>query len=503
MFRYHDPAPREPRAVAVDVCVYGGSSAGVAAAVTARRLGRSVAVVALGGHLGGLTASGLGATDTGSIDAIGGVAREFYRRAGAHYGRPEAFGFEPHVAEAVFEAWAAEHGVDVHRRQPVQAVRMDGDRIAAIETEAGLTVRAGAFIDASYEGDLLARAGASWTAGREDNDVYGETLNGIQFQETHQFRAPVDPYVVPGDPASGLIEGVWPDAPGTHGTGDRSIQAYTFRVSLTRAADRLPFPKPTGYDPARYELLRRYIEAGVFEVLGNNRPMPNGKTDLNSHGAVATDNVGRNHGWPDGDYAERERIFQDHVTYQQGLLWFLANDERLPEEVRAEVGAWGLPRDEFPETGGWPHELYVREGRRLVADYVMTEHDSRGATAAEDAIALASYGMDSHNCRRLVVDGHARNEGNVEVDTPAPYPVAYRAIVPRAGECANLLVPVCLSASHIAYGSIRMEPVFMALGQAAATAAALAIESGVAVQDVDYGVLRRRLLRDGAVLGLA
>lgn len=500
MLRYHDPAPHDPRTIDVEVCVYGGTSAGVAAAVTARRLGRSVAIVAFGRHLGGMTASGLGATDTGSVDAIGGVAREFYRRVGAHYGEPEAFTFEPHVAETVFERWA--DGLEVVRRQPLHAARLEGDRIAEIETEAGLRVRATTFIDASYEGDLLAAVGVTWTAGREGNDVYGETLNGIQFHETHQFRAPVDPYVVPGDPVSGLIEGVWPDAPGTPGTGDRSIQAYNFRVCLTRAADRLPFPKPEGYDPARYELLRRSIEAGVFEVLGNNRPMPNGKTDLNSHGAVATDNVGRNHGWPDGDYAERERIFQDHVTYQQGLLWFLANGERVPEEIRAAVGAWGLPRDEFRATGGWPRELYVREARRLVADAVVTEHDCRGTTATADGVALASYGMDSHNCRRLVVDGHARNEGNVEVDTPAPYPVSYRAIVPRVGECANLLVPVCLSASHIAYGSIRMEPVFMALGQAAATAASLAMDAGVAVQDVDYGALRRRLLRDGVVLEL-
>ena len=502
MLRYYAPPLVSPRTIAADVCVYGGTSAGVGAAVMARRLGRSAALLAFGRHLGGLAASGLGATDTGSVDAIGGLAREFYRRIGVRYGEPESFGFEPRVAEQVFEAWVAEHGIDVFRRQPLHALRMVGDRIAELETEAGLRVRAAVFIDASYEGDLLARAGASWTAGREGNDVYGETLNGIQFHETHQFRAPVDPYVVPGDPSSGSIEGVWSEAPGTPGTGDRSIQAYNFRVCLTRAPDRLPFPKPRGYDPARYELLRRYIDAGVFEVLGNNRPMPNGKTDLNSHGAVATDNVGRNHGWPDGDYAERERIFQEHVTYQQGLLWFLANDERVPADIRAEVGAWGLPRDEFRETGGWPRELYVREARRLVADYVVTEHDCRGTTTAEDAVALASYGMDSHNCRRLVVDGHARNEGNVEVDTPAPYPVSYRAIVPREGEGANLLVPVCLSASHIAYWSIRMEPVFMALGQAAATAASLAIEAGVAVQDVDYRALRRQLRRDGAVLEL-
>ncbi len=296
------------------------------------------------------------------------------------------------------------------------------------------------------------------------------------------------------------VEGVTDEPPGEPGTGDHRIQAYCFRLCLTQAPDRRPFPCPPGYHPDRYELLRRYIEGGVFEVFGNNQPMPNGKTDMNSHGAVATDHVGANHGWPDGDYETRERIFQDHVAYQQGLLYFLANDLALPQEVCDEARSWGLPRDEFPDTGGWPHELYVREARRLRSDYVVTEHDCRGARTAGDPVALASYGMDSHNCRRILVDGHARNEGNVEVDTPAPYGVPYRAIVPRTGECPNLLVPVCLSASHIAYGSIRMEPVFIELGQAAGTAAAQALDRGVAVQDVDYRALRERLLRDGAVL---
>ena len=300
----------------------------------------------------------------------------------------------------------------------------------------------------------------------------------MQFRSGHQFRVPVDPYVTPGNPSSGLLAGIAPDPAGTTGEGDHRIQAYNFRVCLTRAADRLPFPKPAGYDPARYELLLRYIQAGVWDVLGNNQPMPNGKTDWNNNGAVSSDNIGRNYDWPDADYCDRERIFQDHVTYQQGLMWFLANDPRVPAAIRAEVGAWGLPRDEFAETGGWPHELYVREARRMVSDYVMTEHDCRGAAVAEDPVGLASYTMDSHNCQRVVVGGKARNEGDVQVPVPAPYPVSYRSIVPRAGECENLLVPVCLSASHIAYGSIRMEPVFMVLGQAAATAASLAIDDG-------------------------
>jgi hypothetical protein len=499
-YYYRTRRHERPRTIETDICVYGGTSAGIAAAVQARRLGRSVAVAAFGRHIGGLSASGLGATDTGRIEAIGGLARDFYRRVGARYGQAETFRFEPSVAEAVFEEWVAELEIPVLREQRLHKVKLGDGRIAQIRMEDGTRYRAAMFIDASYEGDLMAAAGASWFAGREGNAAYGETLNGVQFRSGHQFRTQIDPYVVPGDPSSGLLQGISDAARGTTGDGDATIQAYNFRVCLTRAADRLPFPKPRGYDPARFELLLRYIESGIFDVFGNNQPMPNGKTDFNNNGAVSTDNIGRNYGWPDGDYRERERIFQDHVTYQQGLLWFLANDPRVPEAVRAQVLALGLPRDEFPDTGGWPHELYIREARRLLSDYVMTEHDCRGTRKAEDPIGLGSYTMDSHNCRRVVVDGHPRNEGDVQVGVPRPYPVSYRSIVPAAGEVANLLVPVCLSASHIAYGSIRMEPVFMLLAHAAATAASHAIEDGVAVQDVDYPALRRQLRRDRMVL---
>ena len=414
VLRYYYRVPRAaPRMIVSDVCVYGGTSSGIAAAVIARRLGRSVSVAAFGRKLGGMSASGLGATDTGRIAAIGGLSREFYRRVGERYGKPESFAFEPHVAEEVFEAWVADYGIEVVREQRLDTVRMSGDRILELRMESGLRFRAAMFIDATYEGDLLARAGVSWFAGREGNATHGETLNGVQFRSGHQFRVPVDPYVVARRSASGLLAGIAPDGAGTTGEGDHRIQAFNFRVCLTRAADRLPFPKPEGYDPARYELLLRYIRAGVWDVLGNNQPMPNGKTDWNNNGAVSSDNIGRNHDWPDTDYWDRERIFQDHVTYQQGLLWFLANDPRVPAAIRSEVGAWGLPRDEFVDTGGWPHELYVREARRMVSEYVMTEHDCRGAAVAEDPVGLASYTMDSHNCKRVVVGGKARNEGDV------------------------------------------------------------------------------------------
>ncbi len=497
---YWYPVPRSPGEVHSDVCVYGGTSAGVTAAVRAARAGRSVVLVAFGRHIGGLTSSGLGATDTGRIDAIGGLSREFYRRVGAHYGKPESFGFEPHVAEAVFDAWVAEESIPVHREHRLSTVDLDGTRISALRTENGKVFQASVYVDASYEGDLMAAAGVSHTVGREGNATYGETLNGVQFRSGHQFRRPIDPYVVPGDPASGLLAGVQAHAPGTPGTGDHRIQAFNFRVCLTRAADRRPFPRPPGYHPGRYELLRRYLDAGVWDALRLNTPMPNGKTDLNNNGAVSTDDIGRNYGWPSGDYPARERIFTDQVRYQQGLLYFLANDPAVPAQIRAEVSAWGLPADEFAETGGWPHELYIREGRRMVADYVVTEHDCRWARTAPDPVGLASYNMDSHNCARVVVDGAARNEGDVQVGPAGPYGISYRAIVPRRGECPNLVVPVALSASHIAFGSVRMEPVFTLLGHAAGVAADLAVGGGVAVQDVGYPALRRGLLADGMVL---
>lgn len=502
--RYYDAAAPLPSPVSTetDVCIYGGTSGGVAAAVQAARQGQSVVLVEFGRHLGGLTSGGLGATDIGNKGAIGGIAREFYGRLGEHYGKVEAWTFEPGVAERLFESFIEQAGVPVFRERRLKSVQREGNRLTTLETEDGSVFRAKMFIDASYEGDLMAAAGVSYAVGRESNAEYGETLNGVHFgHPNHNFNIPIDPYVVPGDAESGLLWGISPEEPGTQGEGDECVQAYNFRVCLSDVpTNRRPFPRPDGYDRAHYALLLRYLQAGVWDVFNLNVRMPNGKSDHNNFGGFASDNIGRNYEWPDGDYATRERIFQDHVTYHQGLFWFLANDPEVPQAVRDEVNTWGLPLDEFPETGGWPHQLYVREARRMVSDCVMTEHHCRGNETVEDPIALAAYGMDSHNCRRVVVDGSARNEGNVETPCPHPYPISYRSIVPREAECANLVVPFCLSASHIAFGSIRMEPVFMVLGQTAATACGLALDRDIPLQRVAHEDLRARLEADKQVL---
>ena len=489
-----------------DVVVYGGTSAGVASAVQAARMGKTVVMVEPGRHVGGLSSGGLGATDIGNKAAIGGIAREFYRRLGKHYSQEEAWTFEPHVAENTFTAMLAEAGVPVvcgERLDLAKGVQTDQGRIVAMVTERGRRFEGRVFIDATYEGDLMAKAGVAYHVGRESNAAYGEPLNGVQTKNAvyHQFECAIDPYVVAGKPESGLLPGIQEGGPGEEGSGDKRVQAYNFRMCLTNdPANRMHFPKPDGYDPLRYELLLRYLNAGHWTVMNLSKEMPNRKTDTNNKGAFATDNIGMNYDYPDGDYTVRERIFNEHKMYQQGLMWFLVNDPRVPESVRTEMNQWGLPRDEFTDNGGWPHQLYVREARRMVSDHVMTQHDCEGRTKSDDAVGLAAYTMDSHHVQRYAKDGRVWNEGDVEVGGFPPYPIAYRSIRPRRAECTNLLVPVCLSASHIAYGSIRMEPVFMVLGQSAATAAAMAVEANTAVQDIDVGRLQERLRQDGQIL---
>jgi hypothetical protein len=506
---YYEPIQGRPKArtLTVDVCVYGGTSGGVVAAVQLRRLGRKVALLEGSAHLGGMTSGGLSDTDIGNKAAIGGMSREFYRRVGKKYGVEEEWRFEPHVAEQVMNEMAKEAKVPVYLRQFLQSVTKTGARLTSLTTESGLTVRAKYFIDASYEGDLMARAGVRYTVGREANSVYEETLNGVQVRNLHQFSKAVDPYIKAGDPASGLLPDINPSLTESQGSGDRRIQAYNFRLCLTTdPQNRIPFPKPEGYDPQQYVLLARYLAADweqeslQKEIFSKFDPIRSNKVDKNNHGAISTDFIGANYAYPEGDAAARERIFQQHVIYQMGLMWFLANDPSVPEAIRTKMSAYGLCKDEFTETGGWPHQLYVREARRMISDYVMTEYHCRGEAAAEDAVGLAAYTMDSHNCQRFVHDGRVWNEGDVQVGGSPPYPISYRAIVPKKAECENLFVPVCLSASHIAYGSIRMEPVFMILGQSTALAADLALARNAAIQDLSYPELRPRLEKAEQIL---
>ncbi|MFK7844877.1 MAG: FAD-dependent oxidoreductase, partial [Rhodothermales bacterium] len=408
--------------------------------------------------------------------------------------------------------FVSEYKIDVHRdewldRTPDKGVEIRDGRIVSITMLSGKSYRGKMFIDATYEGDLMAAAGVTYTVGREANSQYGETLNGVatEYAIHHQFSKPVDPYVQAGDPSSGLLPGVMEGGPGIEGAADKRIQAYCFRMCLTDVpANRIPFSKPEGYDPMRYELLLRTIlaEANQYDDLYfMESPIPNGKTDSNNKGPFSTDNIGMNYDYPEGDYATRKRIIKEHETYQKGFVWFLANDPRVPEHLRKKVGRWGLPKDEFKDNGHWPHQLYIREARRMVGLYVMTQLNCQGTTKIDNSIGMGAYTMDSHHVQRYVDDkGHVRNEGDVEVGGFGPYPIAYGAIVPKKGEAKNLLVPVSLSATHMAYGSIRMEPVFMVLGQSAATAAVQAIDANVTVQDVDYATLRAQLLADKQVL---
>ncbi len=532
----HQPSPaktHEPR----DVVVYGGSAAAVIAAVQAKRMGKSVVVVSPDKHLGGLSSGGLGWTDTGRKDVIGGLARDFYHRVWKHYDRPEAWRwqeraaygnrghgpaasdgeaktmwvFEPHVAERIFEDYVAEHGIEVVRDEWLdreRGVRKDGERIISIATLAGNTYPGKMFIDATYEGDLLAAAGVSYHVGREANAVYGEEHNGVQvgvLHHRHHFGAvkqPISPYRVPGDPASGVLPRISTAPVGEFGTGDKRVQAYCFRMCLTNVPEnRTPFPKPAGYDAGQYELLLRVLATGWDEFFEKFDPLPNGKTATNNHGPFSFDNIGANYEYPEASYDRRRAIIAEHVTYQQGLLWFVANDPRVPKAVQDELRTWGLPKDEFTDNGHWSHQLYIREARRMMGAFVMTENELRKKRPTPDSVGMGSYTIDSHNVQRYITpEGFVQNEGDIGVSTGGPYEIAYGALVPKRGQCQNLLVPVAVSASHIAYGSIRMEPVFMILGQSAATAAALAIDGGTGVKDVPYGRLRERLLADGQIL---
>ena len=538
-----DSAPAEH-----DLVIYGSSPAALTAAIEAQRLGRTAVIVCPETRIGGLTTGGLGQTDIGNKSAFGGLALQFYRDVADWYkddshwkyekrsayipdgqcagslGEDSMWTFEPSAAIAILERWEREHKLEIVRgefldRRPGGVVR-DGSRIVAIKTLSGKMFRGKMFVDATYEGDLMAAAGVSYTVGREANSVYGETISGVEraLSKNHQFNKGVSAYIKPGDPSSGLLPYVEPDTAEPEGAGDRRVQAYCFRMCLTdEPSNRIPFVKPEGYDPLTYELLLRNLEAIDPETFAKdsarpwkfmpwiNSRMPNRKTDTNNRTGFSTDFIGQNHAWPEASYKEREKILKAHLDYQMGLMWTLANNPRVPEPIRSRVAEWGTCKDEFTDGLGlgWQSQLYVREARRMVGDYVATEHDVLRKRTTSRPVAMAAYGMDSHHVRRYVdKDGFVKNEGNIE-DWRAggkPYPLDYGVIIPKKGDCENLFVPVCVSASHMAFGSIRMEPVFFALGQVAGAAAALSIDAGCAVQDLPYESLEKVLLAGGQVL---
>lgn len=532
-----------------DIVIYGGTSAGVTAALQSSRMGKSVVLIEPTNRIGGLTTGGLGQTDIGNKQAIGGISREFYENIKKYYDNPEnwkwekksnymdsgqtrteegeatMWTFEPSAALSVYKAMMDKEKIKMvynERLNRKSGVKKVNGKIESITMESGKTFKGKVYLDTTYEGDLMASAGVSYAIGRESNNEYGETLNGVQANSINRsltglvsknafnnnFITGVDPYIIRGIPTSGLLPNV-NKKPGLEGAGDNKIQAYCFRMCLTdHPENRIPFQKPANYDEVDYELLLRNYEArkGVIKEMysyGNsllpwtNSSMPNRKTDTNNTYGFSTDYIGKNYDYPDASYSERERIIEDHRNYQMGLMWTLVNHPRIPDEVREEASKWGTSKDEFERADGWQQQLYIREARRMISDYVMTQENCEALKVAEDAIGMAAYGMDSHNVQRYVdANGFVQNEGNVEAHGFKPYPISYGSLVPKKEECNNLIVPICVSSTHIAFGSIRMEPVFMVLGQSAATAAALAIDGDTNVQDVPYANLQKQLLKD-------
>lgn len=515
---------RTDHSLDVDVCVYGGSAAGFTAAIEAASRGHSVALLHPGRFVGGLQVGGLGWTDYGKQHVIGGMAREFYRRCGQHYGKPEEWQFEPHVAQQAVDSMLADASVKPLLCQYLDRVDVVQGRIVSIRLLGGLVVRAKVFIDATYEGDLLAHAGCRFSLGREANSIYGETLNGIHVGPFHQFVPDgVDAFNTPGDPSSGLLPGVEPiDLRRHQGRGDHRLQAYNFRICMTNDPDlKIDWERPEHYHPDQYKLADRWFNASArngynemvrsskplvpakFDVLPNKTPGGFQKTDTNNHGPVSSDFIGNNWDWPLATHAQREGLFQRHVQWQMGFYYHIANSPEIPDPYRGAYSHWGLSRDEFTQSGHWSHTLYIREGRRLIGDEVLTELHCMHKRRVSDPVGMGSYNLDSHNCTRfLTSEGTVQNEGDVQVAPAGPYSIGYTCIRPKRGEVNNLLVPVCCSTSHIAYGSVRMEPVFMGLGQVAGVAASQAILEGRCVQDLDYARLRSQLDAVGQVCEL-
>jgi hypothetical protein len=525
---------------AYDVVIYGGTSAGVAAAIQGARMGKTIVLIEPSKRIGGLTTGGLGQTDIGNKQAIGGISREFYQNVKKHYQNPESWKFqkkesyrdggqtktgpnedamwtfEPSAALKIMKEMLEQEKnitlVYAQRLNRKSGVKKSKGIIKSIQMESGQVYSGKMFIDATYEGDLMAATGISYAVGRESSAQYGESLNGVQANETspslkgtisknginHNFVNGVDPYIEKGNPKSGLLPFIEKEHPPKDGTGDSKIQAYCFRMCLTDdERNRIPFVKPTDYREIDYELLFRNYEAGEKAVPWINSSMPNRKTDTNNSRGFSTDFIGQNYAYPEASYAERKRIFENHLNYQKGLMWSLAYHPRIPAFIREEVSKWGMCKDEFEDGQGWQSQIYVREARRMISNYVMTQRNCEGLEVARDPVGLAAYGMDSHNTQRYVTkEGYIRNEGNVEAGVKEPFAISYQSIIPKKEECGNLLIPICLSATHIAYGSIRMEPVFMVLGQSAATAAVLAIDAKISPQKLSYEKLREVLLKD-------
>lgn len=517
-----------------DLIIYGGTSAAVTAAVQAHRMGLTPIIVSPDRHLGGMSSSGLGFTDTGNKEVIGGLAREFYQLIYQHYDKPGGWNwqkrseygnrgqgnpaidgekrtmwiFEPHVAEASFEKMIGSNNITVHRDEWLDretGVTMKKGRIISIKTLSGKTYRGRMFIDATYEGDLMASAGVTYTVGREDNSLYGETWNGVQkgvFHHGHYFKDRIDPYRIPGDPSSGLLPRISEETPGENGTGDNKVQAYCYRLCLTQHPEnKVPITKPEGYDSTQYELLVRLAETRWSEFFAKYDAIPNHKTDVNNHGPFSYDNIGMSWDYPEASYERRKEILAEHISYQKGLLYFTCTDKRLPQWVRDTMNTWGFSRDEFTDNGYWPYNIYVREARRMIGKHVMTENDVLCLRPVPEPVGMGSYTMDSHNVQRYVTpEGYVQNEGDIGVRAPRPYQISMGSLMPHEEQCSNLLVPVCVSCSHIAFGSIRMEPVFMILGQSAATMASLAIRSGKSIHDLTYEEVSKQLISDGQIL---
>lgn len=505
--------------ITYDICVYGATSAGIIAAYTAKMQGKSVILLEPSNHIGGLTTGGLGQTDIGNKYAITGLSRDFYRKIGQHYGKFEQWTFEPSAASDIFNSYLKKADIKVFTKKQLINVIKSKSTIRQIElleeNKQKMWVTAKYFLDCTYEGDLMAMAGVTYTVGREDNKQYGETWNGVQMLDKHQFPDGIDPYKTLGDSTSGLLWGISSEKLAPKGNGDQKVQAYNFRMCLTDSVENMmPIEAPDDFDPSHYELLLRYIDKKqpleLNWALMHLQPMPNRKLDINNSGPFSSNLIGGNYNYPNTNYDERKIIQKKHEDHIKGFFYFLGNDPRVPAHLRAEMKKWGYPKDEYLNNNHFSPQMYVREARRMISEVVMTEKHCVGTQTVTDGIGLAAYTMDSHNTQRIVVKDasgkyQVKNEGDVQMGLGGldPYPISYRALLPRKSECTNLLVPVCLSASHIAFGSIRMEPVFMVLAQSAATAAVLAIDSKKGLHELDVTKLQELLksnpLADGSL----